>query len=367
LKRISGLDGVRALAITLVIGGHILPHHPNAWMRAIFAGQDGVGLFFVLSGFLVTALLLRERMETGGVDIAHFYFRRAFRIVPPLLFYLFAVMCIGWVEGDPIPLRVVSSVVFFYHNMTHEGTWMLEHTWSLAVEEQFYLLWPLLFVLLLRLSWRALIWTIVSLILLTPVFRIGGHLLHWEWMHHKESFLLVTRMDSLLSGCLVACLLGTRRFESMYKRLERLYWIAPVFLFIVSPMIVRRLWFRWDYPIGFTLNSIAGAYFILWLSRNEGSLLGRVANWKPVARVGVMSYSIYLWQTLPTHYSDGARGLLLSLVFILVAASLSFYCVERPAAAARSYLERVLFKSRTIHLRPDETISLRPAEAAEMG
>lgn len=165
---------MRALAITLVIGGHILPHHPNAWMRAIFAGQDGVGLFFVLSGFLVTALLLRERMETGGVDIAHFYFRRAFRIVPPLLFYLVAVMCIGWVEGDPIPLRVVSSVVFFYHNMTHEGTWMLEHTWSLAVEEQFYLLWPLLFVLLLRLSWRALIWTIVSLILLTPLFRMGG-------------------------------------------------------------------------------------------------------------------------------------------------------------------------------------------------
>jgi peptidoglycan/LPS O-acetylase OafA/YrhL len=95
LKRISGLDGVRALAITFVIGGHILPHHPNAWMRAIFAGQDGVGLFFILSGFLVTALLLRERMETGRVDIPHFYFRRALRIIPPLLFYLFAVICIA--------------------------------------------------------------------------------------------------------------------------------------------------------------------------------------------------------------------------------------------------------------------------------
>jgi peptidoglycan/LPS O-acetylase OafA/YrhL len=358
LKRISGLDGVRALAIALVIGGHIVPYHSNAWMKVIFAGQDGVGLFFILSGFLVTALLLRERTQNGRVDIPHFYFRRALRIVPPLLFYLFAVICIAWVEGTPVPARVISSVLFFYHNMTHEGTWMLEHTWSLAVEEQFYLLWPVTFALALRISWRALIVTILSLILLAPVIRIGGHLLHWQWMHHKGSYLLPTRMDSLLSGCLMACLMGTRRFEWVYKWLEPYYWWAPVYLFIVSPFLVRRYWIRWDYPIGFTLEAIAGTYFILWLSRNENSLLGRIANWKPIAIVGIMSYSIYLWQTLPTHYSAGVSGVFHCLIFILVMASASFYCVERPAAAARNSLEKVLFKTKPVSLSPTESAPL---------
>jgi peptidoglycan/LPS O-acetylase OafA/YrhL len=350
MQRISGLDGVRALAITFVVGGHILPHTHSTILRWICGGQDGVGLFFILSGFLVTALLLKEKSETGAIDIPHFYFRRAMRIVPPLFAYLLVVICIGYATGDPVPARVISSVVFFYHNMTHEGTWMVEHTWSLAVEEQFYLLWPLILVLTLRISWRTFVWLSFTLILSAPIIRMGGHLLHIGWMRHKESYLLPTRMDALLSGCLVAALVGSSRFESFYRRIERWIWVAAVFLFVISPYLSRRYWIQYDYPIGFTLNALTGAFFILWLSRNRDSLLGRIANWKPIATIGVMSYSIYLWQTLAAHYADGLLRIVLCLAFIAIMTILSFYLVERPAAATRSYLEKTCFRKKVIEL-----------------
>jgi peptidoglycan/LPS O-acetylase OafA/YrhL len=358
MQRISGLDGVRALAITFVIGGHILPHTHAAIVRWIFGGQDGVGLFFILSGFLVTALLLKEKSETGSIDIPHFYFRRAMRILPPLLAYLLVVLCIGYAIGDPVPGKVTASVVFFYHNMTREGTWMLEHTWSLAVEEQFYLLWPLILVVTLRISWRFFVWVSFVLILCTPLVRLGGHLLHLGWMQHKESYLLPTRMDALLSGCLLAALMGSSRFERAYRKVEGWYWLAPIFLFVVSPFFSRRYLFRYDYPVGYTLNALVGAFFILWLSRNRPSILGRIANWKPIARIGVVSYSIYLWQTLGTHYAVGALRIALCLIFIAVMTALSYYLVERPSAAARSYLEKAYFKKKVIQLAAPDAVAI---------
>jgi peptidoglycan/LPS O-acetylase OafA/YrhL len=358
MQRISGLDGVRALAITFVIGGHILQHTDSTMLRWMFGGQDGVGLFFILSGFLVTALLLKERSETGKIDIPHFYFRRAMRIVPPLLAYLLTVVGIGYVTGDRVPARVISSVVFFYHNMTHEGTWMLEHTWSLAVEEQFYLLWPLLLVVTLRISWRVFVWFSAVLILCAPIVRIGGHLLHLRWMLHKESYLLPTRMDALLSGCLAAALVGSTRFERVYQKLEGSYWIAALFLFVISPILSRRYWFQYEYPIGYTLNALVGAFFILWLSRNRQSVLGRIANWKPIATIGVMSYSVYLWQTLGTHYALGPLRTALCVVFIALMTAISYFMVERPAAAVRSHIEKLYFKKKLIQLPAPETVEV---------
>jgi peptidoglycan/LPS O-acetylase OafA/YrhL len=355
LHRISGLDGVRALAIALVIGIHILPHNPYPWLRGIVGGQDGVGIFFVLSGFLVTTLLLREQAKFGRIDIPHFYFRRAMRILPPLFAYLLVIVGAGYAMGAPVPAGVVASVVFFYHNMTSEGTWMLEHTWSLAVEEQFYLLWPLLLVLLLRISWRVLIYVSLVLILCAPLIRSGGSLLHLGWMHHKESYLLPTRMDALLSGSMTACLVGTARFERVYAWLTRFYWVAPVFLFGVSPYLSRHYRYTYDYTLGYTLQSLVGAFFILWLSRNEQHVLGRVANWKPISVIGAMSYSIYLWQTLGTHYADGLIRVLLGCAFMAAMAYLSFRLVERPAAQLRSHLDRVWFGAKLRREEPVES------------
>ena len=322
----------------------MLAHNASSLLRVTCGGQDGVGLFFVLSGFLVTRLLLLEYERTGTVSIPHFYFRRAMRILPPLLFYLLNAVCIGITAGTPISTKVIYSVLFFFHNMSHQDAWMVEHTWSLAVEEQFYLLWPVLFLALLRFGRRKLAVSLLVLIACAPLIRIGGHFLHWEWLHHKESFLLPTRMDALLSGAIVACLEGSDRFERLYRMLARFWWLAPSFLFVVSPWFSLHYWIVYDYSVGYLLNSLAGAFFILWLSRNEHTLPGRVANWAPIARVGVMSYSVYLWQTMGVHYSDGLLKAFLGLVFIASMSSLSFHAVEQPAAHLRSYLDRRWFR-----------------------
>jgi len=354
MQRISGLDGVRALAIALVVGVHILSHNPSVILRWMFGGQDGVGLFFVLSGFLVTALLLKEREATGRIDIPHFYFRRAMRIVPPLAFYLLFVSALGGRTGERISGSALASVAFFYHNMMSRGPWTLEHTWSLAVEEQFYLLWPVVLVLLLRSSWRVFVWVSLGLILCAPVFRAGGYALHLSWMHHKEAYLLPTRMDALLAGCVTAASMGSRKFEEMYRRLAKVHWVAPCFLFVVSPWLSRRFWIAWDYSAGFTLNALFGAFFVLWLSRNEHSVAGRVANWPPVAKIGAMSYSIYLWQTMGTHSADGWTGVAKGTAFLAAMTLISFHCVERPAGSARSFLERRYFRREAIEVGPRE-------------
>ena len=364
MHRISGLDGIRALAITLVIGLHLDQRNHSWVLHRLFAGQDGVNLFFVLSGFLVTALLFREHAKTGKIHIPDFYFRRAMRIAPPLLAYLLVVVILAAAEGDPLPLHVVASVVFFYHNISASipgNSWMVEHTWSLAIEEQFYLLWPVLLAFALKGGRKRLAIMCLALIAIAPVLRVSGYALHWEWMHYRESFLLPTRMDALLSGCLLAAVSGTRRFEALYKRVEGVALLAPVFLFVVSPALIDRLGTRYAFTVGLTLNSLVAAYFVLWLSRHEDHVLGRIANHRAVTALGVMSYSVYLWQTLATHYAVGVAASAAALGSIALAATASFYLVEKPAMAARNNLRAVLARLRHQDISP---AGVRPPRAA---
>ena len=340
----------------MVVCIHTNQHNPSKLLHAITAGQDGVGLFFILSGFLVTALLLREQKKRGSINIGHFYFRRAMRILPPLLAYLLTVIVIQHFRHTSVPWSVTASVLFFAHNMMGGGTWMLEHTWSLAVEEQFYLLWPLMLVPALAISRRAAVLSAAGLIVAAPVFRIGGHLLHWQFLHHREDILLPTRMDALLCGCLVALLIDNNRFESAYNALERYWWVAASYLFILAPYLSDHFFPVYDATVGYTLDSIAGAFFILWLSRNEGHFLGRIANAKPIARIGMASYSIYLWQTLATHTAVGALQVAGGLLFIAAMSALSYYFIEGPAAIARGQIER-LFGTRRAEILTPTTIS----------
>ncbi|WP_124847807.1 acyltransferase [Acidipila sp. EB88] len=360
MHRISGLDGVRALAIILVIGLHMAQRTHASLLYGIFHGQDGVNLFFVLSGFLVTALLLREHARTGQVRILDFYYRRSMRILPPLLAYLLCVVAIGRITGDPVGRHVILSVVFFYHNMCGDGTWMLEHTWSLAIEEQFYLLWPLLLVGVMRINRRGLPAACIALMVLAPVLRVGGFLLHWHWLHNRESLLLPARMDALLAGCLVASVAGKPRFERLYQRAERAFWMAPVVLFVVSPTLFARYGGAWNFTVGYTLDSVGAAFLILWLSRNEQHLLGRLSNHKAVTTLGVMSYSIYLWQTLATRYATNLLTSMGALAFLAAAACASFFLVEKPSLILRNRLRQMFRPSP----RPAAAMQVQPRRPA---
>lgn len=148
---IPSLDGFRAISILLVIFGHLiinqlLPAPLYSILKEVSFGELGVRIFFVISGFLITYLLLKERSKNGGVNLKAFYIRRLLRIFPVFYFYLGIVAILNFSLGFQVPSLYFLSAALYIQNFSPWGSsWLIGHSWSLAVEEQFYLLWPAIF------------------------------------------------------------------------------------------------------------------------------------------------------------------------------------------------------------------------------
>ncbi len=359
--RIPSLDGLRALSIFLVVALHTLQRINETryvgWgWYALFNGSSGVFIFFEISGFLITTLLLQEHAKRGFVSLRGFYLRRAFRILPPLYFYIGFVAVLGLLGRLTLDRRDLVSASFFFHNyIQHSQMWSLEHLWSISVEEQFYLVWPFLFVFCLR--WRGMrgryAASVVPLAILvgSPVARVvlgqsSNPALHRIGVSNLN-------FDFLMFGCLVALLQGTAWFETLYRRATRLWWLPPAMMAVCS-VLGARYENYFNLPFGYTINGAAIAFFLLWCTRNPGTAVGRVLNWGPVARVGVLSYSIYLWQTLFLHHLNGPVFAPLAWLTIppvswagfCLMALFSYEVIEQPSLVLRGRLVRRLASSR---------------------
>ena len=344
-RRIPSLDGIRALAITTVVMCHVEQRY--GWHILPIPIIDGVELFFVLSGFLITSLLLREMEKTKWVAFAAFYGRRALRILPPLFTY-FAIVIVGnLLEHQSPPWWSLLSATFFLSDV-YNASFFTEHIWSLAVEEQFYLAWPLLLVWGLRRGGRRFAAKLTLLLIAaSPVFRVLLGSLHVPAFAHLEGSFLACRMDSLFAGCLVALWAGTPHMESFLVRTRRWWWAAPLFFFVLSPAIRLLAGNAYIFTLGFTGESFAAAYFVVWASRHAEHPVGRFLNWRPIAYLGTLSYSLYLYQSALIHGWPGRYRVLPTLVAILVCALLSYYVVERPAlrVKVRRYRESAATES----------------------
>jgi peptidoglycan/LPS O-acetylase OafA/YrhL len=149
MRRIDSLDGLRALAVLLVFVGHVD-------QRGLPGGYVGVEVFFVISGYLITALLLHEQRRTGAISLRHFYVRRMLRLWPALLLFVVVVAPISALDhiGEPAADGTAALLYLtdFWANASEHFSLLL-HTWSLAVEEQFYLVWPAVLVFALKRGW----------------------------------------------------------------------------------------------------------------------------------------------------------------------------------------------------------------------
>jgi len=334
LAYVPELDGLRAVAIGAVLLDHTMPtYFPGGFI--------GVDIFFVLSGYLITTILCREFKREGRIRLGDFYMRRALRLMPALLAMLgvygsIMVVCRLFL-ADPIyvydhALAVLSSALYVM-NWTAAfdiGTsGYLIHTWSLATEAQFYILWPLILITLLRRKSRNFAWkTVLVLILIVTGWRV---LLVFEGDSSKHLYAgLDTRIDTLLIGCLLA-LAPLRRFQAIASRFS----LIPVLLLAAAAMTLS--WkSHFVGTLGFTAIALCAAWAIMVAMTGEADgVLRRFLRWTPLNYCGRISYGFYLWhlpiaRIVAQHLAGGFENLLATGSLTLAVAALSYHALELP-------------------------------------
>ena len=349
-SRITALDGWRGVSILLVICGHLVEYRwrgsPQAFtsqLADVFATL-GVCIFFVISGLIITKLALREHDISTRFSASNFYIRRLIRIVPPLYVYLLFVLLLtasGSITQNNY--QTLKAAAFVCNLPQSACGWFAGHSWSLAYEEQFYLLFPFLFILLGR-HMRVVISFLFLILVGVPLMRYALHLGQpWFMIAHATfyfSFIcagslvasysdamkrLCSSRNAMLISCAAVLLLGATLALDLVAHANpawgRLSRAQALLIPALQPLCVAWL-------VG------ASVYARGWSQR--------VLNAGPLQFAGMISYSLYLWQQVFTSDPSNYRGAhwLLFYPLLIVCAGLSYYFVEQPCVRFAKHLTR---------------------------
>jgi peptidoglycan/LPS O-acetylase OafA/YrhL len=327
------------LSIALVLFAHTsgTRFFPSFVLARRDLGNLGDRVFFVISGFLITTLLLDELETTGTISLRWFYLRRALRIFPAAYTYIavmFVAASLGWIalnSGDF--LHAITYTVNYQFNRP----WHTIHLWSLSVEEQFYMLWP---AVLLLTGKRLGLRIAAAVIVIAPILRVVTYYLipPLSWTVGTS---FQTNADALACGCVLAGITTWLGSQPGYLKMVTSKWftLAPVLIFTAS-FLQTKLAF--SLPIGDSFMNIAIAICIDRSVRFESDAVGRVLNWKPLVFIGVLSYSIYLWQEpfLNRLGTSSVNWFPVNLICVATAAYISYRWVEKPCLNLRKRIER---------------------------
>jgi peptidoglycan/LPS O-acetylase OafA/YrhL len=355
-KHLPKLDGIRAIAAGLVVVYHV--------GLTLIPGGTGVLIFFVLSGFLITWLLLQEHQKTGTISIGKFYARRSLRIFPA--FYAFWLVVTGYTLWRGLPVnwpQGVSSLFYvsnYYQGLNHYPQGAYSHTWSLAVEEQFYLLYPVGMLLLLR-SPRRVPWVLGGIILAVWALRLTAELvlgIHNAYIYTAFEM----RADHLLIGCLLAVLLHRGYLDGAWRFFQRF----PAGVLLTTGLLALSIialktdgGTRYRDVVGFIVDPLLVAVLLLQLLASGRSALTRWLDNRVLSYLGTISYPMYLYHGLVVAAAQGVMAQLgapivisgiMSGLAVVAAASASYHLVEKPILRLKS---RFATASHAAELRRD--------------
>ncbi|HLJ48806.1 MAG TPA: acyltransferase [Bryobacteraceae bacterium] len=334
-ERIPALYGLRAISILMVVFGHLCG---TAGFISTIGKQDlghlGVRVFFVISGYLITKQLIDKFQASGDVSLKEFYLQRSFRILPACYLLIAALGLASILHWIHLPWFDLAAAATYLANFDFPRSWYVGHLWSLAVEEQFYLVWPMLFLLIARRGWlRITSWWwfgLAGLVLaIPPVLRLV--ILHKvPLLEPGIGTMLPTVADALGIGCILAMAQEWLEQVAWYRRTVDSAWsvIWPV---AAVAALIYPYWTSLDITVLEAAQNILIAFFIHHCVRARHKLL----DWKPMVWGGEISYSLYLWQQpfLNREVHSVFTAFPWNIMIALAIACLSFYLVEEPCRA----------------------------------
>ena len=348
------IDGLRAIAVIAVILYHtqltIFGHQPFK------GGFIGVDIFFVISGYLITSIILKELITTGFFSFKHFYERRIRRLLPALLFVMLASLPFAWMYLMPSSFVDFSKSIiyslgfssnFYFHYSGQEYgavSGFLKpflHTWSLSVEEQYYILFPIVLLFTFKYFRKYLI----HILIVGFVISLG--LADWGSRNHPSFtfYVLPTRGWELLAGSILAYLEITKGHRSKNKNLNS---ILPSIGFILIGHSILFFDDKMLHPSFYTLSPIIGVFLIIWFS-NKNEIITKVLSSKLFVGIGLISYSLYLWHypifafDRINEFSEGDVFNKIIIGLITLALSIiSYYFIEKPFRNRKHKFKKIL-------------------------
>lgn len=304
-------------------------------------------LFFVLSGFLITWLMLKERDKTGSISLKSFFKRRILRIFPAFYVYWILAIVLLLITKKAIPWTHAFSAAFYvsnyYYALNPESNNLFSHTWSLAVEEQFYLIFPFIF-LAFQNSTKNLSKALTLLIVIVWLWRVV--LVYGLGVGDSYIYCAFdTRIDHLLVGCLLAVILREKYFPRFWKIIlsSPLMPVLTIILIALSIFLGDANSLKYKDTVGFAVEPILMAVLIVQLILFSASFWWQWLEWRFIKYLGTISYSLYLYQQLTLH---PAVNLLSNFVLVIQvagavivtisAATFSYYLVEKPFLRLRN-------------------------------
>jgi peptidoglycan/LPS O-acetylase OafA/YrhL len=364
LGRRPALDGLRALAVLGVFAAHTTPY--------VDYGGLGVDLFFVLSGFLITTLLMEESTRTGGIALKSFFARRARRLLPGFFLLVVGVMILVFPFLDSthrhdLGVGLIGSV-FYVRNWVQIATgkgvdgYAMPHLWSLAVEEQFYIVWPFVFALLRkRLKTVQMIMAVAVMLLISAVIPLFVTNLQHINLGTE------TRAAQVLCGVLIAMLLSTGLLRFRWPPHADLVLAAIIVVVLFAGGVLGDSFYQKVYlKGGLTVFAVICALCIAALMQDKTSLANRLLSFPPLTFFGRISYAFYLWH-VPVNLVVGFAGTPLSYRLVPVDSFVVRVVVGFALSTAVAWASTELFERRFRSWFPwADQHAMRAADAAEV-